>query len=75
MKTIVYLTGAVEDHMSEGEDYSLQELLRTMCLRVKTIVYLTGAVDNHVSEGEDSIVIYSLPYRCMLVKTSFSYRS
>ena len=56
VKTI-YLTGAVEDHVSEGEDYTLQELLRTMCLRVKTI-YLTGAVEDHVSEGEDYI-----PYR------------
>ena len=40
VKTIVYLTGAVEDHVSEGEDYSLQELLTAMCLRVKTLVYL-----------------------------------
>ena len=59
VKTIVYLTGAVEDHVSEGEDYSLQELLTAMCLRVKTIVYPTGAVEDHMSEGEDS----SLPYR------------
>ena len=60
--------------MSEGEDYSLQELLTAMCLRVKTIVYLTGAVEDHVSEGEDYSLQELLTAMCLRVKT-IVYRS
>ena len=43
VKTLVYLTGAVDGHVSEGEDYSLPY----RCLLVKTVAFLTGANDDH----------------------------
>ena len=43
MKTLVYLTGAVDGHVSEVEDSSLPY----RCLLVKTVAFLTGANDDH----------------------------
>ena len=47
MKTIVYLTGAVDNHVSEGEDSIVIHSLPYRCMLVKPVAFLTGANDDH----------------------------